>query len=202
MDSPCWDGDGRRWVLVGRLERERAVRPVLVVVGGVEAECVLEVAVVDDQDPVEALAAEGADPTLGIGVRVWGADRRADDPDALAAEDFIEGVTEFAVAVVKQKAETVPGRRGASAGFAPAVRPNAHLECLCWRRTRSGGARARRRTGLRCGSGRRSRPSGSRGRASSLPVGAGTVANSARLVRVPVAVDGGSGSRGPNLLRR
>ena len=42
-----------------------------VVVGGVEADHVLEVAAVDDQDPVQALAAEGADPTLGVGVRVW-----------------------------------------------------------------------------------------------------------------------------------
>ena len=67
MDSPCRDGDARRWLFVRRLERERAVRPVSIVVGGVEAEHVLEVAAVDDQDPVEAFAAEGADPTLGIG---------------------------------------------------------------------------------------------------------------------------------------
>jgi hypothetical protein len=66
---------------------------------------VLQVAAVDDQTPVEALAAEGADPTLGMGVRVWGSDRRADDLHALAAEDFIEGATEFAVVVVKQKLE-------------------------------------------------------------------------------------------------
>jgi hypothetical protein len=79
VDSPCLHGDGRRWLLVGRLERERAVRPVSVVVGGVEADHVLEVAAVDDQDPVQALAAEGADPTLGVGVRVWGSDGRADD---------------------------------------------------------------------------------------------------------------------------
>jgi hypothetical protein len=40
--------------------------------GGVDAEHVLEVAAVHDQDPVEALATEGADPTLGAGVRVRG----------------------------------------------------------------------------------------------------------------------------------
>jgi hypothetical protein len=66
---------------------------------------VLEVAAVDDQNPVETLAAEGADPTLGIGVRIWGSDRRADDPHPLAAEDVIESETEFAIAVVKQKPE-------------------------------------------------------------------------------------------------
>jgi hypothetical protein len=52
------------------LERERAVRPVSVVMGGVGAEHLLEVAAVDDQDPVEALAAEGADPTLGVRIRI------------------------------------------------------------------------------------------------------------------------------------
>jgi hypothetical protein len=51
------------------------------------------------------LAAEGADPTLGIGVRVWGSDRRADDLHVLAAEELIESATEFAIAVVKQKPE-------------------------------------------------------------------------------------------------
>ena len=72
VDSPCRDGDGRGWLFIGRLERERAVRPVSVVVGGVDAEHVLELVAVDDQDPVEALAAEGAYPTLGIGVRIRG----------------------------------------------------------------------------------------------------------------------------------
>ena len=72
VDSPRCRADGRRWLFVGRVERERAVGPVSVVVGGVEAEHVLEVAAVDDQNAVETLAAEGADPTLGIGVRVWG----------------------------------------------------------------------------------------------------------------------------------
>jgi hypothetical protein len=42
--------------------------------GGVDAQHLLEMAAVDNQDPVEALAAQGADPTLGIGVRVWGSD--------------------------------------------------------------------------------------------------------------------------------
>jgi hypothetical protein len=81
------------------------VRPVSVVVGGVEAEHVLEMAAVDDQNPVEALAAEGADPTLGIGVRVWGSDGRADDLYILTAEDVIESATEFAIAIVEQEPE-------------------------------------------------------------------------------------------------
>jgi hypothetical protein len=74
---------------------------------GVEAEHVLEVAAVDDQDPVEALAAEGADPTLGVGIRVRGSDRCPDDPHPLAAGDFVEGAAELTVAIVKEKAEGV-----------------------------------------------------------------------------------------------
>ena len=46
------------------------VRPVSVGVGGVDAEHVRELVAVDDQDPVEALAPEGADPALGIRVCV------------------------------------------------------------------------------------------------------------------------------------
>ena len=66
VDSLCWQGDGSRWLLLGRFERERTVWPVSVVMGGVDAEHLLEVAAVDDQDPVEALAAESCDPTLGV----------------------------------------------------------------------------------------------------------------------------------------
>ncbi len=92
-DRGCADEQGRG--LVWRLKRERAVRPVSVVMGGVEAEHVLEVAAVDDQDPVEALAAEGADPTLGVRVRIRSSDGRPDDPHALAAEDLVEGAAEL-----------------------------------------------------------------------------------------------------------
>jgi hypothetical protein len=60
---------------------------------------------VDDQDPVEALAAESANPTLGVRIRVRSSDRRPDDPHALAVEDLVEGAAELTVAVVKQKAE-------------------------------------------------------------------------------------------------
>src|SRR4029453_13023635 len=73
--------------------------------GGVDAEHLLEVAAVDDQDPVEAFAAEGADPTLGVRIRIRSSDGRPDDPHALAAEDLVEGAAELTVAIVKQKAE-------------------------------------------------------------------------------------------------
>jgi hypothetical protein len=73
--------------------------------GGVNAEHALELAAVDDQDPVEALAPERADPALGVGVGVWRSDRRADDRHAFAAEDLVEAAAELAVAVVEEEAE-------------------------------------------------------------------------------------------------
>src|SRR5918994_350552 len=73
--------------------------------GRVDAEHVLELAAVDDQDPVEAFASRRADPALGVGIGVRGSDRRSDDRDAFATEDLVEAAAEFAVAVVKQEAE-------------------------------------------------------------------------------------------------
>jgi hypothetical protein len=96
----------RRWVAaVGRQEVERAMWPVLVVVAAVDAEHVLEVAAAEDEDAVEALRAEGADPALGVSVRVRRLDRRADHPDALRAEDLVEGMAELRVAIVDEKPE-------------------------------------------------------------------------------------------------
>ena len=72
--------------------------PVLVVVAAVNAECVLEVAVADE-DSVETISAESADPALGVSVRVRRLGRRVDHPDALTPEDLVEGVAELRVAV-------------------------------------------------------------------------------------------------------
>jgi hypothetical protein len=108
VDVPCRAAVWHDRSFVGRLERERAVRPVAVVVGGVDPEHVLEVATIDDQDPVEALATDGADPALGVRVRVRSSDRRPDDLHTLGAEDLIEGAAELAVAVVKEKTEGLP----------------------------------------------------------------------------------------------
>ena len=63
------------WPLAGarRLRRaqvERAVRPLTVVVVRVDAKDVLEVAPVQDQQPVEALRADGANESLSDRVRL------------------------------------------------------------------------------------------------------------------------------------
>src|ERR687888_475641 len=52
-------------------------------------------AVADDQQPIEAFGADGADEALGVGVRLWCADRRVDHLDAFAAEDLVEGSREL-----------------------------------------------------------------------------------------------------------
>ncbi len=71
----------------------------------VNAEHMVELSPTDDQDPVEAVASYGADPALSERVRFRGPERRADDLDALAAKDLVEGAAEFAVAVVDQEAD-------------------------------------------------------------------------------------------------
>ncbi len=80
--------------------------PVGVVVLRVDAEDMLELSAACDQEPIETVAADRADPAFGEGVRVRRPKRRADDLDALALEDVVEGEAELAVAVVDQE----PGR--------------------------------------------------------------------------------------------
>jgi hypothetical protein len=63
------DGWCRRWLRGLRgPEVERAMRSLRVVVLDVDAQHALEVAAVEDQQPVEAFGADGSDETLGDGV--------------------------------------------------------------------------------------------------------------------------------------
>src|SRR4029434_3480137 len=48
-----------------------------IVVRDVDAQDVLELAAAEDQDAVEAVVPDGAYPSLGVGVRVRGLDRRS-----------------------------------------------------------------------------------------------------------------------------
>jgi hypothetical protein len=61
----CWRRPPERWALL-----ERAVRTVLVVMPDVGAYNLLDVAAAEDQDPVEALASQAPDPTLGVCLRL------------------------------------------------------------------------------------------------------------------------------------
>ena len=74
-----------------------------VVVVDVGAQYALELATACDQEPVEAVTADAADPAFGERVCLRSAKRSADDPDALAAESLVEGIGELAVAVVKSE---------------------------------------------------------------------------------------------------
>src|SRR5437667_1385514 len=82
---------------------ERSVRTLLVEVADVDAQDLFELVAPEEQEPVEALPAHAADPAFGVGVRVRRLDRRADDLDAFAAEDAVEGAAELGVAVMDQE---------------------------------------------------------------------------------------------------
>jgi len=61
------------------------------------------VAAANDQQPVEALAADAADPPLGMCPRLRRPHRRLDQPDAFGAEDLVELAGELAVSVADEE---------------------------------------------------------------------------------------------------
>ena len=69
------------------------------------AQYALKVTAVDEQEPVEALSASGADEAFRDRVGLRRTDRCLDDLDALACEDGVEVAGELAVAVADQEAE-------------------------------------------------------------------------------------------------
>src|SRR5262249_60120642 len=71
-------------------------------------EGMLEVASAEDQEPVEALAANAADPAFGVGARLRRSYRRFDDANAFGAEDLVELAAELAVAITDQKLRPDP----------------------------------------------------------------------------------------------
>src|SRR5436190_12928978 len=98
-------------ILLGfrRAELEPTVRPLGVVVVDVDAEHTLEVAVVEDQQPVETLRADGSDEALRDRICLRRAHGRLHRPDAVASEDLVEGTAVLAVAVADQEAGPVFG---------------------------------------------------------------------------------------------
>src|SRR5918996_3232508 len=64
-----------------------------------------EVALSEDEQPVENLGPCRLDPALGDGVCSWRSDRGLDDPDPLRAEDLVEGGGELRVSVVDEEAK-------------------------------------------------------------------------------------------------
>jgi hypothetical protein len=66
----------------------------------VDAEDVFELAAAEDQQPVEAFAADCADPALHVRVRIRRLHRRPGHLDLLARQERIEGARELRVSVV------------------------------------------------------------------------------------------------------
>src|SRR5262245_30126208 len=92
------------WLLVAerRALSECPLRPMLVEMLHVHDEHVAEVAAAEDQQAVEALAADAADPALRVRSRFRRPYRRLDHPDAFRAEDLVEVTGELAVAVTNE----------------------------------------------------------------------------------------------------
>jgi hypothetical protein len=90
---------------VWRSEPERTVRPVPVVVLCVHAQDTFEMSASEDEDAIQAVAADRAHPALGVGVRVRGLHGCPDHLDPLGTEDLVESTAELPVAVMDQQPE-------------------------------------------------------------------------------------------------
>jgi len=86
-----------------RDQPERLVRPRGVVVIDVRAQDPLEVALADDEQPVQALPADCPHPAFRVGVRARRPERRAHDAHALRAEHTIERGGELGVAIAEEQ---------------------------------------------------------------------------------------------------
>ena len=104
--SPSLADQGQTGGWLRWFEPKRSVWAMLVVVLDVHPEDLLQVTTADDQQPVQALGADGTDPPLRVGVRVWRLDRRDEHLGALGAEHVVEPTTELGVAVAEHKAQS------------------------------------------------------------------------------------------------
>src|SRR6266542_5336016 len=91
--------DGQPGRRIWRLQSKRPMWPVPVVVLDVDPKDLLEVAASDDEQPVQALAADGADPAFRVGVCSGRPHRRDEHFGAFGAEHIVEVAAELRVAV-------------------------------------------------------------------------------------------------------
>ncbi len=102
-----------------------------VVVRYEDAEHLFEMSSAQDQEPIEAFGASGADKALGDSVRSWRANGRPDDLEVLAQENGVEAAAELTVAIVDEEAEWCrplgqrPGQLASLLGHPGAVRVRA-----------------------------------------------------------------------------
>jgi hypothetical protein len=85
------------------------MRALRVVVVDVDAQHTLEVAAVEDQQPVDAFGADGSEEPLGDGVPLRRPHRSLHDPNPVAAEHLAEGAAVLVVAIADQQAHALVG---------------------------------------------------------------------------------------------
>lgn len=89
---------------LGGLELQAAVRPVPVVMGGVDAYDAFEMPSAAHQRPVETFVSYRPDPAFGERVRAGSPDRRTDHLNAFGPEHLIERARVLCVAVAEEEA--------------------------------------------------------------------------------------------------
>ena len=92
-------------IIGGSSESEGAVRPVAIVMIGVFVQHGAKVPFAEDQQPVGAFRAGGADPSLGKRVRARRPRRNLQHVNAVACEDLIEAAGELRVPIPNQEPE-------------------------------------------------------------------------------------------------
>src|SRR6058998_994857 len=85
------------------------MRPLAVVVVDADTQHAFEMTAVQDQQPVQTFGAHASNEALRNCVRLRRPHRRLHDPDALAAEDLVEGAAVLAVAVTDQETRALVG---------------------------------------------------------------------------------------------
>jgi hypothetical protein len=102
---PTHPGERQSNGWIRRLQPERPVRTVGVVVLDIDPQHLLEVAAPDDQQPVQALGPHRSDPALRVGVGVRRLHRRDQHLGALGTEHVVEAAGELRVAVAQHEAQ-------------------------------------------------------------------------------------------------
>jgi hypothetical protein len=87
---------------------ERSMRTMPVVVLDIDPQDLLQVALSYDQEPVQALGADRADPSLGVRVRPGRLHRRHQHLATFGAEHVVEAAGELGVPVAEQEAYPSP----------------------------------------------------------------------------------------------
>src|SRR5262249_30712517 len=103
----------------------------------VDAEGVLEMASVEDQEPVQALGADSADEPFSDRVRLRRSDLCFHDPYGCTAEDLVEGAAVLAVAIADEEAHAAITHVEAEV---LAASPTPQSDSLCSRRATRGGS--------------------------------------------------------------